>query len=686
MTDALPLLIEIGTEELPPTSLTTLERAFGQLIGEALRKEGFEHDGLQTFATPRRLAIVIKNIATTQPDQAIERRGPALTAAYDESGQATKALAGFARSCGVSADTTFETITSDKGAWVVYRATAPGLPLTERLGAILEASLQQLPIARRMRWRDLSAEFVRPVRWLVVMIGTEVVPIELFGCTASNQSRGHRFMGKGAFEIRSPLEYASQLAEHFVVADRMDRQKMIWSALMAKAESLGGVIPENNALLDEVTALVEWPAVLAGHFDERFLRVPSEVLVSAMREHQRYFHLIDEAGQLLPVFLTVANIDSPKPEMVIKGNERVITPRLADAEFFYDRDLRQTSTEWLESLKEVTYQAELGSYFEKAERLGSLSALIARRMGVDEASAQRAGLLAKTDLVSGMVGEFPDLQGIMGEYYARAAGEASAVSLAIREHYQPRFAGDALPMGEISQAVALADRLDALVGLFGINQPPTGSKDPFALRRQAIGVVRICVESQLPISPSTLVDDAIAGFAREFDGQAVKDYLADRFEQWAIDEGVAYDAVRAILARQDDAPLLANAYADMQTLAAFKAEPTAEALISAQKRINNLLTKVTEDEVGDIEATLFEHASEQAVVDLANTLNETKGLPLLNRLAALGQGLSAIEDYFDNVLVMSDDATLRANRISTLKMLRDAVNQIADLSLLETAA
>ena len=686
MTGALPLLVEIGTEELPPTSLTALERAFGQLIGEALLIEGFEHDGLQTFATPRRLAIVIHSIATTQPDQAIERRGPAVTAAYDQTGQPTKALAGFARSCGVPADTPFETITSDKGAWVVYRATTPGLTLAERLGPILEEALRQLPIARRMRWRDLSAEFVRPVRWLAVMIGAEVVPIELFGCTASNQSQGHRFMGQGGFEIRSPLEYASQLTEHFVMANRLERQKMIWTALTAKAESLGGVIPENDALLDEVTALVEWPTVLAGHFDERFLRVPSEVLISAMREHQRYFHLVDEAGQLLPVFLTVANVDSPKPEMVIKGNERVITPRLTDAEFFYDKDLKQPPAEWLESLKQVTYQAELGSYFEKAERLGSLSAQIAGRMGIDESSAQRAGQLAKTDLVSGMVGEFPDLQGVMGEYYARAAGEASTVSLAIREHYQPRFAGDALPTGEVSQAVALADRLDALVGLFGINQPPTGSKDPFALRRQAIGVVRICVESQLPISPFTLVDDAVAGFAREFDGQPVRDYLTDRFEQWAIDEGVPYDAVRAILARKDDAPLFASAYADMKTLADFKAEPTAEALISAQKRINNLLTKVTEDEVGYIEPALFEHPSEQAVVGLAATLNETKGLPLSNRLAELGQGLNAIQDYFDNVLVMSDDAALRANRVSTLKMLRDAVNQIADLSLLETAA
>ena len=686
MTDALPLLIEIGTEELPPTSLTELERAFGQLISEALNKDGFEHDGLQTFATPRRLAVLIKDIAATQPDQTVNRRGPALTAAYNRAGQPTKALAGFARSCGVPVDTRFETLTSDKGAWVVYRATTPGLSLSESIGPILEEASQRLPIARRMRWRDLSAEFVRPVRWLAVMIGTDVVPVQLFGCTASDQSQGHRFMGNGEFKIRSPLEYESQLAEHFVMANRVDRQKTIWSALRSKAESLGGKITENDSLLDEVTALVEWPIVLAGHFDKRFLRVPSEVLVSAMREHQRFFHLVDDAGNLLPIFLTVANVDSPEPEIVIKGNERVIAPRLADAEFFYDKDLKQAPIQWLESLKQVTYQAELGSYFEKAERLGFLSAQIASRLEVDEASAKRAGQLAKTDLVSGMVGEFPDLQGVMGEYYASASGEANSVSLAVREHYQPRFAGDALPSSGVSQVVALADRLDALVGLFGVNQPPTGSKDPFALRRQAIGVVRICVENQLPLSPFVLVDDTVAGFAREFDGQPVKDYLIDRFEQWAIDEGVSYDAVRAILARKDDAPVLAKAYADMQTLAAFKADPSAEALISAQKRINNLLSKVSVGEAGNVQPTLFRHPSEQAVVVLAGTLNQIKGLPLSSRLAELGQGLNAIEHYFDNILVMSDDAALRANRISTLKMLRDAVNQIADLSLLEPAA
>ena len=686
MTDALPLLIEIGTEELPPTSLTALESSFGQLISEALNKDGFEHSGLQTFATPRRLAVLIKDIATTQPDQTVDRRGPALKAAYDQAGQPTKALAGFARSCGVPIDTRFETVTSDKGAWVVYRATRPGLPLTDRLEPILEETSQRLPIARRMRWRDLSVEFVRPVRWLAVMIGTNVVPIQLFGCTASDHSQGHRFMGNGAFKIRSPLEYESQLVEHFVMANRMNRRKTIWSALRSKAESLGGTITKNDSLLDEVTALVEWPIILAGHFNERFLRVPSEVLISAMREHQRYFHLVDDAGSLLPIFLTVANVDSPEPEVVIKGNERVITPRLADAEFFYDKDLKQPPIQWLESLKMVTYQAELGSYFEKAKRLGSLSAQIASRLGVDEASAERAGQLAKTDLVSGMVGEFPDLQGVMGEYYARAAGEANNVSLAVREHYQPRFAGDALPSGEVSQVVALADRLDALVGLFGINQPPTGSKDPFALRRQAIGIVRICVENQLPLSPFTLVDDAVISFTREFDGQPVKDYLIDRFEQWAIDEGVSYDAVRAILARKDEAPVLATMYGDMQTLAAFKTEPSAEALISAQKRINNLLSKVTVGEVGNVQPALFEHPSEQTMIALTGTLNQTKDLPLSSRLSELGKGLKAIEDYFDNVLVMSDDAALRANRISTLKMLRDAVNQIADLSLLEPAA
>lgn len=493
-------------------------------------------------------------------------------------------------------------------------------------------------------------------------------------------------MGNGAFKIRSPLEYESQLVEHFVMANRTNRRKTIWSALRSKAESLGGTITENDSLLDEVTALVEWPIILAGHFNERFLRVPSEVLISAMREHQRYFHLVDDAGSLLPIFLTVANVDSPEPEVVIKGNERVIKPRLADAEFFYDKDLKQPPIQWLESLKMVTYQAELGSYFEKAKRLGSLSAQIASRLGVDEASAERAGQLAKTDLVSGMVGEFPDLQGVMGEYYARAAGEANNVSLAVREHYQPRFAGDALPSGEVSQVVALADRLDALVGLFGINQPPTGSKDPFALRRQAIGIVRICVENQLPLSPFTLVDDAVISFTREFDGQPVKDYLIDRFEQWAIDEGVSYDAVRAILARKDEAPVLATMYGDMQTLAAFKTEPSAEALISAQKRINNLLSKVTVGEAGNVQPTLFEHPSEQTLIALTGTLNQAKDLPLSSRLAELGKGLKAIEDYFDNVLVMSDDAALRANRISTLKMLRDAVNQIADLSLLEPAA
>ncbi len=683
MSDSAPLLIELGTEELPPKNLRQLEQAFGDAFARTLEQEGFTFEGLTTFATPRRLAVLLESVQIKQAEQTIERRGPALSAAYDASGQATKALAGFARSCGVEPDTAFETIETDKGAWVVYRAQVTGQHLSDRLQVILEAVTASLPIAKRMRWENLSAEFVRPVRWVVALIGEDVVPISLFGCEASSISRGHRFMSRGDIALKSPSEYEQLLKDHFVVASLEQRRVMIWEDLKAEAARLEGILEEDPALLDEVASLTEWPVVLSGAFDPSFLRVPSEVLISAMREHQRYFHLRDASGALLPRFITVANIKSEDPDVIIRGNERVITPRLADAAFFYDKDLSQPLSDWLERLHAVVYQADLGTYFEKARRLGELSKRIARLLSIDETLSERAGRLAKADLLSGMVGEFPELQGIMGEYYAIASGEPADISSAIKEHYQPRFSGDVLPTKDVSFVVALADRLDALVGLFGVNQPPTGSKDPFALRRQAIAVVRLCVEKGIRRPVFDLVDEAAHVYDRGFETDAVKTYLVDRFEQWSLDQGVSGDVVRAILCRDDAQLCLSQSFEDMATLREFKAEPSAASLIQAQKRINNILEKTDIAADSAIDPSLFQHSAESAVVSLAQKMLAMRDDGLKDRLDVLAEGLPHIEAFFEHVLVMADDLALRSNRLASLKILRNAINQIADLSLLD---
>jgi glycyl-tRNA synthetase beta chain len=681
------LLLEIGTEELPPKSLKQLMLSLEKNLAGQLSKSGFKFSGTKSFATPRRLAVLIEGLAEKQDDQEVEKRGPATKSAYDDAGEPTRALMGFAKSCGVEDLSTLETLSTDKGEWLVYKATQPGKSLGDEIDQLIANSLVNLPIDRRMRWGNTRMEFVRPVHWIVLLHGSDILPGVVLGHTTGRTTSGHRFMSDGDYEVSSANDYLDVLESASVIADFNLRRHKISEQLQQKAEILKGNLEFDESLLDEVTALVEWPCALAGSFDKSFLEVPEEALISAMKEHQRYFHLTNYKGKLLPNFITVSNIESKKPEAVIAGNERVIRPRLSDASFFFKKDASTTMDEKLARLANVVFQSELGTFLEKAKRVSNLAGFIGDKAGADQSDCERAGLLCKADLVSDMVGEFPDLQGTMGGYYASSDGESDQVSLAIREHYLPSQSGGALPTNIIGSCVALADKIDTLVGLFSIGQPPTGSRDPFALRRQALGVIRICIENKVSINLQDCLEASSETVKEGYSPSEVQAYILDRLGNWYGDSGVDQDVFNAVRHSQAGISDLLEADHRIRSMQDFRQHEQSSNLIAANKRVANILRKA--DIAPDALPTsdLFQEASE---ISLANNVESVQQafssgkLGYEDKFLQLAQLQPHVDKYFEDVMVMADDEALKNNRLAALAELRAIFLEVADFSLIQT--
>jgi glycyl-tRNA synthetase beta chain len=691
MTDMRDLLIELGTEELPPKALKKLIQAFESGIKQGLEKAELSFSAIRSYAAPRRMAVVVDGLAIRQQDRLVERRGPAISAAFDDDGNPTKALQGFARSCGASVDD-LEKLETDKGAWLVFKREQKGAETASLIVDILQQSLNDLPIPKRMRWGDLPGEFVRPVHWLVLLFGDEVIPAALLGVSSGRDSRGHRFHHPAKIRIDSAQSYAPQLeTEGHVVVDMVARRAAIHGQVLELATQLGGEAVLNENLLDEVTGLVEWPVALSGSFDKRFLELPAEALISSMEEHQKYFALRDKSGELLPYFITICNIESRDPAQVIAGNERVILPRLSDAAFFWDTDRKRPLADRQAQLKTIVFQNKLGTVFDKSARVAKLAAVIASEIGGDAALAERAAVLAKCDLVTEMVGEFPDLQGIMGRYYARLDGEHNDVAEALDEQYLPRFSGDKLPQTKTGQAVSLAEKLDTLVGLFGIGQPPTGVKDPFALRRAALGVLRVVIENKLDVDLVWLLEQAQQGFDVTLTEQdattQVMRYLFERLRGYASDQGFKTDVFESVLAVQPSRPV--DFMARLYAVAKFRQLEQAQALAAGNKRIGNILRKNdAEGNVASIDAALLVEPAEQALAEKLDAVNlaieplliQADYAGVLNILADMRD---TVDGFFEQVMVMADDLAVRNNRLALLNKTRALFLGVADISCLQ---
>ena len=688
-------LIELGTEELPPKALISLSEAFANGILNGLKESGLAFAGSEMFASPRRMAVLIRELETAQKDQSVERKGPAVQACFDAEGKPTRAAEGFARSNGVTVDE-LKKLETDKGAWLVFRSVRQGKQTSELLPSLVEQSLSKLPIPKRMRWADRRDEFVRPVKWLVMLQGSEVISCNIMGLEAGRTTRGHRVHCTETLSIESPAQYAELLREKgYVIADQTQRKQIIREQLAALETEVSGSIIIDEDLLNEVSALVEWPVALAGRFDEAFLEVPAESLISSMKEHQKYFHAVDAEGKLLPRFITIANIESRDPAQVIAGNEKVISPRLADARFFFETDKKTTLDAQKDRLKTVVFQNKLGSIYEKTERMSRLAADIASQLNSDTEMASRAAALSKADLVSEMVQEFPELQGIMGQYYARHEGLAEDVALALNEQYMPRFAGDELPTTLTGCTVALADKLDTLVGIFGIKQPPSGSKDPFALRRATLGILRILVEKKLNLDLDVLIRSACKGYqesgvelpvAENDLTDQVLDFMLDRFRAGYQDQGIPTEVFLAVRALRPTSAL--DFDARVNAVDNFRRLTEAEALSAANKRVSNILAKSDKAPETEVDNALLQETAEKALAEaIATRQAEVKPLIASHDYHQILESLTALKEpvdiFFDEVMVNADDAAIRANRLALLQQLRNLFLQVADISLLQ---
>ena len=682
-------LVEIGTEELPPKALKTLATSFADNVEAELNQAGLTFDKIEWFAAPRRLAVKVLNLATQQPSKEIEKRGPAVSAAFDAEGKPTKAAEGWARGCGITVDQA-ERIATDKGEWLVHRAKIEGQPTKNLLNDIVANALAKLPIPKPMRWADKTVQFIRPVHTVTMLLGDELIEGEILGVASARTIRGHRFLGEKEFEIQHADQYPQLLREKgSVVADFNERKAEILAKSQAKATALGGVADIEESLLEEVTSLVEYPNVLAAKFEERFLAVPSEALVYTMKGDQKYFPIYDKDGKLLPHFIFVSNINPEDPTAIIEGNEKVVRPRLTDAEFFFKTDLKQKLVDRLPRLETVLFQQQLGTLKDKTDRIEQLAGEIAKQIGADEAKAKRAGLLSKCDLMTNMVFEFTDTQGVMGMHYARHDGEDEEVAVALNEQYMPRFAGDELPKSLVASAVALADKFDTLTGIFGIGQAPKGSADPFALRRAALGALRIIVEKNLPLDLEDLVKKSAALFGDKLTNSNVVadvvDFMLGRFRAWYQDEGIAVDVIQAVLARRPTRP--ADFDARVRAVSHFRTLDSAEALAAANKRVANILAKA-EGDIGAIDVALCIEPAEQvlaqSVLSLAKEVQpliaQGEYTAVLDKLAGLRQ---PVDNFFDNVMVNAEDAKLRQNRLAILNTLQGLFLQVADISLLQ---
>ena len=682
-------LVEIGTEELPPKALKTLATSFADNVEAELNQAGLTFDKIEWFAAPRRLAVKVLNLATQQPSKEIEKRGPAVSAAFDAEGKPTKAAEGWARGCGITVDQA-ERIATDKGEWLVHRAKIEGQPTKNLLNDIVANALAKLPIPKPMRWADKTVQFIRPVHTVTMLLGDELIEGEILGIASARTIRGHRFLGEKEFEIQHADQYPQLLREKgSVVADFNERKAEILAKSQAKATALGGVADIEESLLEEVTSLVEYPNVLAAKFEERFLAVPAEALVYTMKGDQKYFPIYDKDGKLLPHFIFVSNINPEDPTAIIEGNEKVVRPRLTDAEFFFKTDLKQKLVDRLPRLETVLFQQQLGTLKDKTDRIEQLAGEIAKQIGADEAKAKRAGLLSKCDLMTNMVFEFTDTQGVMGMHYARHDGEDEEVAVALNEQYMPRFAGDELPKSLVASAVALADKFDTLTGIFGIGQAPKGSADPFALRRAALGALRIIVEKNLPLDLEDLVKKSAALFGDKLTNQNVVadvvDFMLGRFRAWYQDEGIAVDVIQAVLARRPTRP--ADFDARVRAVSHFRTLDSAEALAAANKRVSNILAKA-DAAIGEINLTACVEPAEKALAEAVLALR-TEVQPLIAKgdytavLDKLANLRAPVDSFFDNVMVNAEDPALRQNRLAILNTLQGLFLQVADISLLQ---
>ena len=682
------LLIELGTEELPPKSLKTLATAFYDNIKSQLDSNDLSYSEIKWFATPRRLAVQVLDLNDKQADKVVEKRGPAVNVAFDEQGQASKAAMGWARSNGITVEQA-ERLVTPKGEWLLHKATVAGKTIHDLVPDIVVTALNKLPIAKPMRWGAERTQFIRPVHTLTLMYGDQVIAGVALGVNSSNQVQGHRFHHQGLVTLKHANDYQAALLKAYVEVDYQARQDKIIEQIKQTALEISATPLIDEDLLEEVTSLVEWPVTLVGTFDEDFLKVPAEPLIYSMKDHQKYFPVTNNDGELVNKFIFVSNIESKDPQQVIFGNEKVIRPRLADAEFFFKTDQKQTLESRLTTLESVLFQKQLGTLKAKSERIASLSKVIAEQLGENTEDAYRAGLLSKTDLMSDMVLEFPQVQGTMGKYYALNDGESTSIAQALEDQYRPRFAGDSLPEANIGCAVAISDKIDTLVGIFGINQPPKGDKDPFALRRAAIGVIRIIIEKQLDLDLATLIEESISLFgdklSNENTAENVLDFIMGRFRAFYQEQGIAVDVIQAVLAKKPSAPL--DFDKRIKAVSYFGELTEAETLAAANKRVGNILAKFDGQLYEEFKSEL---ASEQAEKDLAEVFQSInlKVSPLMAdknyqaALSELAQLKTPIDTFFDNVMVMSDDEAVKINRLTLLNEIRNSFFAIADISLL----
>lgn len=683
-------LVELGTEELPPKALKSLGEAFATQFEAALTQADLSFGSVSWFAAPRRLAVYVSALAEGQADKVVEKRGPAVSAAFDADGNPTKAAQGWARGNGISVEEA-ERLVTDKGEWLLHKAHVPGQSVAQLLEGLINQAVSKLPIPKPMRWGNYNTQFIRPVHTLCVLYGSEVVNVSVLGLTSGRTVQGHRFHGESRFELDHADNYAAALEKQYVLADFEARKDKVRQQLEDAANTLSLTPDYNEELLEEIASLVEWPVVLQAGFDKAFLEVPKEALIYTMKDDQKYVPLLDSSGNLSNTFLFVSNIESQDPVQVISGNEKVIRPRLADAEFFFNSDKKTTLESRLDSLATVLFQKQLGTLKEKSERISALAGFIATQIDANETQAARAGLLAKTDLMSNMVMEFPDVQGVMGKYYALNDGEDAPVAEALYEQYMPRFAGDSLPSSGVSASVALADKLDTLVGIFGIGQLPKGDKDPFALRRAAIGVLRIITELSLPLDLDVLVAKAVDVYGNKLTNQdtqtQVVDFVLGRFTALLQDQDVAIDVIQAVAARRPTKP--ADYLARVNAVAAFKALEESEALAAANKRVANILAKQNVEVTSEvhIDSTLLtedaEKALNSALVTAQLQVNEALASQDYQRiLTTLATLREVIDNFFDNVMVMADDAAVKQNRLALLSLLRQLFLTTADISIL----
>ncbi|CAI1957397.1 TPA: glycine--tRNA ligase subunit beta [Serratia fonticola] len=683
-------LVEIGTEELPPKALRSLAEAFAANFTAELDNAGLQHGEVKWFAAPRRLALKVADLSAAQADREVEKRGPAIAQAFDAEGKPSKAAEGWARGCGITVDQA-ERLVTDKGEWLLYRAHVPGQSAQQLLAGMVSTALSKLPIPKLMRWGDKETQFVRPVHTVTLLLGAELIPGTVLGIDSARTIRGHRFMGEAEFTIDNADQYPQILLERGkVVADYQTRKSLIKRDAELAAQQIGGKADLSESLLEEVTSLVEWPVVLTAKFEEKFLAVPAEALVYTMKGDQKYFPVYDAAGKLLPNFIFVANIESKDPQQIISGNEKVVRPRLADAEFFFNTDRKQRLEDNLPRLETVLFQQQLGTLRAKTDRIQAMAGWIAGQIGADVNHATRAGLLSKCDLMTNMVFEFTDTQGVMGMHYARHDGEAEDVAVALNEQYQPRFAGDELPQSLVACSLAIADKMDTLAGIFGIGQHPKGDKDPFALRRAALGVLRIIVEKNLPLDLQTLTEEAVRLYGDKLTNAKVVDEVVDfmlgRFRAWYQEEGHAVDTIQAVLARRPTKP--ADFDARVKAVTHFRTLEAAAALAAANKRVSNILAKSNDTLLDHVHASVLKEPAELKLathlVVLRDKLEpffaEGRYQEALVELAALRETVDA---FFDGVMVMAEDEAVRVNRLTLLSKLRELFLQVADISVLQ---